>query len=135
MPASLPPGQSFSTLIGPDLLRVYYNPDDDPYDITQSMVRRVLKQQRDAMDAQAFAILADGTMGRNSWALIAGCTAIKETDKAILVRVASVDGKGPSTEAWVPKSQLHPEENEINESGDVGMLVIREWLAIEKGWL
>lgn len=134
MPVSLPPGQSFSTLIGPDLLGVYYH-DDDPYDVVQSMVRRDLKQQRVAMDAHIRAVLADGTMGRNSWALIAGCTAIKETDKAILVRVASVDGKGPSTEAWVPKSQLNYDESEVLASGDMGMLVVREWIAIEKGWL
>ena len=63
-----------------------------------------------------------------TWALIGPVVCIKETERALLVRFEG-------TETWVPKSQLHEEENEVNEAGDMGMLVIPEWLAAEKGWL
>lgn len=35
---------------------------------------------------------------------------------------------------WVPVSQLHPTENEVKNLGEMGMLVIPDWLAKEKGW-
>lgn len=64
----------------------------------------------------------------DNWVLIGpDVICVRETDKALLV-------KFENKEAWVPKSQLHPEENEIRESGDMGMLVVRRWIAEQKGW-
>ena len=53
-----------------------------------------------------------------------GCEATQESDAALLVLI---DGN----EVWIPKSQLS-DESEIQEKGDKGLLVIPEWLAIEK---
>lgn len=71
---------------------------------------------------------------RREWFLVANVTCIRETDKALLVRVPALKEGNPPTEDWVPKSQLHDEENEITTVGDVGMLVCSEWIAKEKGW-
>ena len=53
-------------------------------------------------------------------------TCIAETEAAILVQI-------DDEEVWIPRSQLHPEDNEVREVGDVGELVITEWIAEEKG--
>jgi len=52
---------------------------------------------------------------------------LKETEKALLCKIGGEDW-------WIPKSQLR-EENEVSGEGDVGKLVISEWLATEKGLL
>jgi len=69
---------------------------------------------------------------------------LKETDKAILVKVAESETivlqqleQASETgldfdEVWIPKSQIH-EDSEVNEMGDVGNLVITRWLAEQKG--
>lgn len=76
-----------------------------------------------------------GQMGkRREWFLIADVVCIRVTEKAILVRVPSLTKGGVPLEGWVPRSQLHPDENEINDVNDRGMLIIPSWLAEEKGW-
>jgi hypothetical protein len=50
---------------------------------------------------------------------------VKETPKAILVNVGG-------EELWFPKSQLS-EDNEVNEEGDEGVLIISLWIAEQKG--
>ena len=50
---------------------------------------------------------------------------IQETDAALLV---SIDGE----EHWIPKSQI-TDDSEVWKQGDVGTLVITEWIAQEKG--
>lgn len=62
----------------------------------------------------------------DKWVLCGEKHVIRVTDKAILVE--------PGNE-WVPKTQLHPTENECNNLNDRGMLVVSEWIAREKGWL
>jgi hypothetical protein len=72
-----------------------------------------------------------------TWALIAGATCLRQTDKALLIRVPAMPelekrlGHGDK-EFWIPKSQLHSTENEVSKVGDMGFLVIPEWLAKEK---
>lgn len=52
--------------------------------------------------------------------------ALRETDKALLVKVA-----GTRQERWVPKSQIH-DDSEVYAKGHKGKLVITPWLA--KRW-
>ena len=66
---------------------------------------------------------------------------IRETAKAILIQPVDErmdEDKRPSL--WIPKSQIHP-SSAVNILGDVGVLVISEWIfkakAAEKdghGW-
>lgn len=69
---------------------------------------------------------------KDEWVLIGPTTVVHESPKAIKVHV---EGTPLWMDEWVPRSQLHKEENELSKTGDVGMLVIPEWLAKEKGWL
>lgn len=57
-------------------------------------------------------------------------TVIRKSAKAILVDYEGV-------EEWVPFSVIHDDSEVYHESnvGDVGILVIPEWLAEEKGWM
>ncbi len=64
-------------------------------------------------------------MSRDNEVQIEDAECVRETDKALLVQV---DG----LEVWIPKSQLR-DGTELKERGDVGLLVIPEWLAEEKG--
>lgn len=77
----------------------------------------------------------EGVMKRagGPWALVGPVKCIRETSKAILVYLTEGDDEFVSH--WIPKSQLHPDENEVEGTGHTGMLVIPEWLAKEKGWL
>ena len=56
---------------------------------------------------------------------IEGCTAIKDTGAAILVKVEGAH------EYWIPKSQIDG-ESEIQDDGDTGILRIPRWLAEAK---
>lgn len=56
---------------------------------------------------------------------VEGVVCIRETDAALLCQV---DGK----EVWIPRSQVL-DDSEVNEEGDEGVLVIPEWLALERG--
>lgn len=103
---------SFAALLAPDLRRVYLSAFDDAF--------------------------IEGIMGfakpgrKNEWVLIGPTTVVHESPKAIKVHV---EGTPLWMDEWVPRSQLHKDENELNHTGDEGMLVIPEWLAKEKGWL
>lgn len=55
-------------------------------------------------------------------------TVMKTTERALLVRI---EGDEP---VWVPRSQVG-EASEVEVEGDVGLLVVPEWLAREKGWV
>ena len=55
---------------------------------------------------------------------------IVETDKAMLVKVATA-GDEPE-EVWIPMSQILDEERDT-KTGQILMLEIPEWLAIQKG--
>lgn len=63
--------------------------------------------------------------------LVHNCTAIAETEQAILV-----EGDFPnSTEkSWIPKSQIVQEKSEILSKEDEGTLVVSEWFARKQGW-
>lgn len=55
------------------------------------------------------------------------CTVMRETEKALLVRLAD------DREAWVPKSQL-VEASDLKYDGDAGVLRVTRWYAEQKGW-
>lgn len=124
---------------GPFDLRNIYFIDDDKYDVSRTIMRELAKQSRDrlehdAADALAFVVKKKK---RDEWVLVGDAKCIRETERAILVRVPySVTAKlplRPSMEVWIPKSQLHPTENEVAKLGDEGFLVIPEWIVKEKG--
>lgn len=54
-----------------------------------------------------------------------GVEAIRETDLALLCVI-------DEREVWIPKSQI-TDDSTVNAKGDVGTLVITQWLADEKG--
>ena len=51
---------------------------------------------------------------------------IAETAMSVLVKI---DGD----EYWIPKSLLHPEDNEITTMGDTGVLCVVKWFATKEG--
>ncbi len=55
------------------------------------------------------------------------CEAIRETDRALLVRIPDLDDQ----EVWIPKSQIH-DDSEVYALGHVGALVLPGWLARKK---
>jgi len=56
-----------------------------------------------------------------------GCTAIADTDEAVLVEIPDAD-----EEVWLPKSQID-DDSEVYKKGTDGRLIIPEWLAVKKG--
>lgn len=50
-------------------------------------------------------------------------TALRDTEKALLVLVGG-------REVWVPKSQIE-DASEVQEPGDVGVLMVPEWWAAQ----
>lgn len=60
--------------------------------------------------------------------LVGPVTCVRTTDKAVLVKF---EGR----EIWVPRSCLHASENEIQEVGDTGMLIVTDYIAKLKGWI
>lgn len=63
--------------------------------------------------------------------LVHNCTAIAETESAILV-----EGNFPNGEdkEWIPKSQINQEKSEILGNEDEGTLVVSEWFAKKREW-
>jgi hypothetical protein len=57
---------------------------------------------------------------------INGCTAIHETDRAVLVSIPTVG------DTWIPKSQI-VDGSEVNAEGDEGALMITKWFARKEG--
>jgi hypothetical protein len=57
-----------------------------------------------------------------------GCKGIRETDKAVLVKIPDL-GK-----VWIAKSQIE-DDSEVYGEGHTGSLVITNWLAEQKGWV
>jgi hypothetical protein len=55
-----------------------------------------------------------------------GVEAKRETDKALLCLFP--DGE----EHWIPKSQID-DDSEVYREGDVGKLVVSQWIAEQKG--
>lgn len=54
-------------------------------------------------------------------------TATRETDRALLVRLAN------GTDHWIPKSQIH-DDSEVYQDGHVGCLVVKGWFAEKEGF-
>jgi hypothetical protein len=50
----------------------------------------------------------------------------KVTEKAYFCRIDGADH-------WIPRSQINEHDSEVNSEGDVGILVMSEWIAQEKG--
>lgn len=57
----------------------------------------------------------------------ADATALKESDKALLVNIEGED-------RWIPKSQID-DDSEVFAQGHSGMLVVNEWWAEKEGLL
>jgi len=53
------------------------------------------------------------------------CVAIRETDRALLVRFPD------SRELWIPKSQIS-QDSDLKEEDDEGTLVVSRWIAEQK---
>lgn len=53
--------------------------------------------------------------------------AIRETQKEILVEV-------DDEQIWVPKGQIRPGST-VTKKGDIGTLMVSQWLAKAKGWM
>lgn len=51
---------------------------------------------------------------------------IHETEEALLVLI---EGE----KYWVPKSLLHPEDNEVASKGDTGVLCVPKWFSDKEG--
>ena len=51
---------------------------------------------------------------------------IKETDEALLCII-------DDDEVWIPRSHVNEDETEVFHEGDLGTLVVTEWMATEKG--
>jgi hypothetical protein len=51
--------------------------------------------------------------------------AIRETEKALLVRIDSGEEK------WLPKSIIH-DDSEVFEEGNTGDVVVAEWWAVQE---
>ncbi len=55
---------------------------------------------------------------------------INETEKAIQITLGDCRIEGETI--WLPKSQVH-EDSEVWKKGQVGKLVVTEWIAEQKG--
>lgn len=69
------------------------------------------------------------------YGLVGPVVCVKETDKAVCIEYGEPGYYKPINTYWIPKSQLHPDENEILHKGDTGVLVAVEWVLQEKGLL
>lgn len=58
------------------------------------------------------------------------CRCIGESEKAIQVEIG--EGRREAETIWIPKSQVH-DDSEVWKKGQVGKLVVTEWIAEEKG--
>jgi hypothetical protein len=56
------------------------------------------------------------------------CQGLAATEMGLKVRFA--DG----SEEWMPSSQVH-EDSEVYAAGHEGALVVKRWLAIQRGWI
>lgn len=61
---------------------------------------------------------------------IDGVVCTRETEKALLIEPAGVEN-AEDRSMWLPKSQIDP-KSQINIMGDVGVLVISEWIYDQK---
>lgn len=64
-------------------------------------------------------------MTRNDELAELGCTALRETDKALYVDLGD-------KKTWIPKSLIH-DDSEVWKAGQSGTLVIPEWFALKEG--
>lgn len=62
-----------------------------------------------------------------AWVEVPGAVVLRETDKAIQVRIG-----GDAPAVWFPLTQV-AEDSEVRHDGDSGVLKISEWIASEKG--
>lgn len=106
---------SFAQLLAPDLRRIFIDEVSAQIDFEIGKLEGRAEQMGWVRKQE------------DKWVLVGPCMCIRETAKALLIRFEK-------QETWVPKSMLHPEENEIEGTGHQGFLVLPEWLAKEKGW-
>lgn len=67
--------------------------------------------------------------GSHEYEEIEDVEVLQTTDKALLVKVPN------QVAEWVPKSQVDEETSDIHVTGDVGTLVIKAWIARDRGWV
>lgn len=65
-------------------------------------------------------------MGKTEYVEFEDVRCIAETGEALCVKFSK-------DEHWIPKSLLHPEDNEIESYGDTGTLVIPQWFVDKRG--
>ena len=59
---------------------------------------------------------------------------VAATPKAICVTGGDLDEiVGDGEEVWIPQSQVD-DDSEVCQKGDVGVLIVSDWIANEKGW-
>jgi len=66
---------------------------------------------------------------KRAWFAVDDVLCVRVTDKAIQVKFPDV----PMPQ-WLPKSQLHQDDNEVWEEDQRGTLVFSRWIAQQKGW-
>jgi len=62
---------------------------------------------------------------------IEDCNCLGESEKACLIELGD-DCRKAGEAVWIPKSQIH-DDSEVWKKGQVGKLVITEWIAEQKG--
>jgi hypothetical protein len=55
-----------------------------------------------------------------------------ENVEAVFATASALKVKIDGTEYWIPQSQIH-DDSEVYRAGDVGTLIISEWIASQKG--
>lgn len=75
----------------------------------------------------------------NKGFLVGTGVGIRETDKAVLVRVEEPSDDAEehverNLETWLPRSQIH-DDSEVYGEGHSGTIIITEFLARQKEWL
>lgn len=58
---------------------------------------------------------------------IAGCETVRDTEKAILVKIPRHEG-----EVWIPRSQID-DQSHVGHLPGIGELLISKWIAEQKG--
>jgi hypothetical protein len=62
------------------------------------------------------------------------CKVLFETTKALQVFSKDFFESSGTNVEWFPKSAIH-DDSEVYKTGDVGVLIIKDWFAIKKNWV
>lgn len=133
------PRGGFAELLAPELRRVYLMEPFEQKSLNWMLEEQKRAQERRAKLEQKILEQYEGSRKAKNkpepWVLIANVVCIRESEKALFVRVPALDEDHPASDKWIPKSQVNFDESEVKQAGDQGMLIVKEWIAREKGWL